>query len=133
MTLGGHTLPCCLTRSTPYTAARPGVVSTSLTPAQSAAVIAHCRLHAITFGNAYLALAQVAMARALYRRYLRGVNSEEKWTYRKGQQIDGEPLSLRQYLDNAWFENGGGEFIFDGTIQIGLVGWCTPVLRTSHV
>ncbi|KAF8123445.1 hypothetical protein EV363DRAFT_773265 [Boletus edulis] len=51
---GGHTLPCRLTRSTPHTAARPGVVSTSLTPTQTAVVIVHCRLRDITFGNAYL-------------------------------------------------------------------------------
>ncbi|KAG6370806.1 hypothetical protein JVT61DRAFT_11014 [Boletus reticuloceps] len=91
---------------------RQCVVTTSLTPTQIAAVIAHCRLNAITFRNAYLALTQVAMARVLYRRYLRGKNSEEKWTYPKGQpQINGGPLSLHRYLDKAWFENGGGEFI----------------------
>ncbi|KAF8434131.1 hypothetical protein L210DRAFT_3649304 [Boletus edulis BED1] len=147
--IGRHTLPCRLTRSTPHTAARPDVVSTSLTPTQGAAVIAHCRLHAITFGNAY-SRSQIVMARVLYRRYLRGVNSEEKWTYPKGQQINGGPLSPRRYLDKAQFENGGGEFILliikihlpapihdarfsDGTIQIGLVGWFTPVLGPPHV
>ncbi|KAF8440093.1 hypothetical protein L210DRAFT_2198980 [Boletus edulis BED1] len=121
MTQGGHTLPCRLTRSTPHTAARPGVVvSTSLTPAQTVVVIASCRLHGITFGNAYLALAQVAMTRVLYRRYLRGEISEEEWTYRRRQpHINGGPLSLRRYLDKAWFENGGGgEFMLCSSLYI---------------
>ena len=71
-------------------------------------MIANCRLHGITFGNAFLALAQVAMTRVLYRRYLRGEISEEEWAYRKRQPcISGGPLSLRPYLDKAWFQNGG--------------------------
>ena len=72
-------------------------------------MIANCRLHGITFGNAYLALAQVAMTRVLYRRYLRGEISEEEWAYRKRQpHISGGPLNLRPYLDKSWFERGGG-------------------------
>ncbi|KAN0092585.1 hypothetical protein V8E55_003369 [Tylopilus felleus] len=106
---GGHTLPCRLTNSTLYVAARSGVVSTSLTHTQTTAVIANCRLHGITFGNTYFTLAQVAMTRVLYRRYLRGEISEEEWAYRKRQpHISGGPLNLRPYLDNTWFEKGGG-------------------------
>ncbi|KAH0833442.1 hypothetical protein J3R83DRAFT_12557 [Lanmaoa asiatica] len=107
--IGGHTFPCRFTRSTPHVAARTCRVSTSLTHTQSAAVIANCRLHDITFGNAYLALAQVAMTRVLYRCYLRGEISEEEWAYRKRQpHMSGGPLNLRPYLDKAWFERGGG-------------------------
>ncbi|KAG9311463.1 hypothetical protein JVU11DRAFT_8578 [Chiua virens] len=110
---GGHTLPCRLTPSTPYVAAKSSLVYTTLTDAQSATVIANCRLHNITFGNAYLALAQVAMTRVLYRRYLRGEITEEEWAYRKAQpHISGGPLNLRPYLDGAWLERGGaGEFM----------------------
>lgn len=72
-------------------------------------MIANCRLHGITFGNTYFTLAQVAMTRVLYRRYLRGEISEEEWAYRKRQpHISGGPLNLRPYLDNTWFEKGGG-------------------------
>ncbi|KAF8553902.1 hypothetical protein OG21DRAFT_1173840 [Imleria badia] len=108
-TQGGHTLPCRLTRSTPHVAAKSDRVYTSLTRTQTAAVIANCRLHDITFGNAFIALAQVAMTRVLYRRYLRGDISEEEWAYRKTQPcIGGGPFSLRPYLDTAWFQSGGG-------------------------
>ncbi|KAF8124796.1 hypothetical protein EV363DRAFT_1586770 [Boletus edulis] len=110
---GGHTLPCRLKRSTPYVAAKSGLVSTALTHSQTAAVVANCHLHNLTFGNAYLALAQVAMTRVLYRRYLRGDISEEEWEHRKRQpHIGGGPFNLRPYLDKAWFDKGGaGEFM----------------------
>ncbi|KAI9566949.1 hypothetical protein HD554DRAFT_2220850 [Boletus coccyginus] len=110
---GGHTLPCRLTRSTPHVPARTGVVSTSLTHTQTAAVMANCRSHDITFGNAFLALAQVAMTRVLYRRYLRGEISEDEWEYRKRQpHISGGPLNFRPYLDKTWLaKGGGGEFM----------------------
>lgn len=85
------------------------MISTSLTHAQTSVVIANCRLHYLTFGNAFFALAQVAMTRVLYRRYLRGEIEEEEWAYRKRQPyISGGPLNLRPYLDKAWFEKGGG-------------------------
>ena len=92
----------------------------SLTDTQTATVIANCRLHGVTFGNAYLALAQVAMTRVLYRRYLRGEISEEEWAYRKRQpHISGGPLNLRRYLDKTWFENGGGgEFVLCASLFI---------------
>ncbi|KAF8556519.1 hypothetical protein OG21DRAFT_1506449 [Imleria badia] len=117
---GGHTLPCRLTGSTWHVAARPGLVSTSLTQTQTATVIANCRLHGLTFGNAFLALAQVAMTRVLYRRYLRGEISEEEWAYRKRQpHVNGGPCNLRRYLDKAWFENGGGgEFMLSISLFI---------------
>ncbi|KAG8212899.1 hypothetical protein J3R82DRAFT_11240 [Butyriboletus roseoflavus] len=106
---GGHTLPCRITRSTSHIPARSGCVSTSLTHTQRAVVIDNCRLHDLTFGNAYLALAQVAMTRVLYRRYLRGEISEEEWAYRKRQpHYSGGPLNLRPHLDKSWFERGGG-------------------------
>lgn len=80
---------------------------------QTAAVLANCRLHDLTFGSAFPVIAQVAMTRVLCRRYLRGEISEEEWSYRKRQpHINGGPLNLRRCLDKAWFDmGGGGEFI----------------------
>ncbi|KAF8556518.1 hypothetical protein OG21DRAFT_1483007 [Imleria badia] len=123
---GGHTLPCHLTRSTPHVPARPGGVSTTFTQTQTTAVLANCRLHNLTFGNAYVTLAQVAMTRVLYRRYLRGEISEEEWAYRKRQPyINGGPFSPRRYLDKAWFEKGGGgEFI----LTVGLFVYQLPFM-----
>ncbi|KAF8552696.1 hypothetical protein OG21DRAFT_1511193 [Imleria badia] len=123
---GGHTLPCRITHSTPYIPARPGGVSTTLTHTQTTTVISNCRLHDLTFGNAYLTLAQVAMTRVLYRRYLRGEISGEEWAHRRKQPyLNGGPLNLRRYLDNAWFENGGGgEFI----LSISLFNYRLPFM-----
>ena len=72
-------------------------------------MLANCRLYELTFGTAYLALAQVAMTRVLYRRYLRGEISEEEWAYRKRQPYRTVgSLNLRPYLDKPWYERGGG-------------------------
>ena len=66
-------------------------------------------MHNLAFGTAYLALAQVAMTRVLYRRYLRGEISEEEWAYRKTQPYIGTiPVNTRPYLDKSWFKKGGG-------------------------
>lgn len=94
---------------TPLVPARSGLVSTLLTEEQTNTVISNCHLYKVTFGNAFLALAQVAMTRVLYRRYRRGEISEEEWEYRKRQpHRSSGPLNLRPYLDKPWFERGGG-------------------------
>ncbi|KAF9234348.1 hypothetical protein BU15DRAFT_79099 [Melanogaster broomeanus] len=79
---------------------------------QTTAILMNCRLNDTTFGNAFLPLAQVAMTRVLYRRYLRGEIDEKEWDYRKKQpHINRGPLNLRPYLDQQWFSKGGaGEF-----------------------
>ncbi|KAF9234349.1 hypothetical protein BU15DRAFT_52718 [Melanogaster broomeanus] len=109
---GGHTLPCRLTHSASRVPARSRVLVTSVSTDQTAAIMMNCRFNNITFGNAFLPLAQVAMTRVLYRRYLRGEISQEEWEYRKKQpHINGGPLNLRPYLDQQWFSKGGaGEF-----------------------
>ncbi|KAG9309502.1 hypothetical protein JVU11DRAFT_10473 [Chiua virens] len=113
---GGHTLPCRFTLSTPRNPAKSGLVHTSLTQAQSSVVFSSCRLHNITFGNAYFVLAQVAMTRVLYRLYLRGGISEEEWDYRIRQpHITYGPFNLRPYLDKGWFEDGGGGEFMNAT------------------
>lgn len=113
-------------------------MSTSLAQIQTDAVIANCRLHDLTFGNAYLALAQVAMTRVLYRRYLRGEISEEEWAYRKRvPHVNGGPFNLRRYLDKAWFENGGGgEFVLSTGLFIFKLPFMTlgaTVERHQHI
>ncbi|KAF9231618.1 hypothetical protein BU15DRAFT_82167 [Melanogaster broomeanus] len=110
---GGHTLPCRLTHSTSRVPARARVLVTSISRDQTAAILMNCRLNNITFGNAFLPLAQVAMTRVLYRRYLRGEIDEEEWEYRKKQpHINRGPLNLRPYLDQQWFSKGGGGEFF---------------------
>ncbi|KAF8838028.1 hypothetical protein BDN67DRAFT_955732 [Paxillus ammoniavirescens] len=110
---GGHTLPCRLTHATPRIAASSRIALASLSQNQTSAIMINCRLNNITFGNAFLPLAQVAMTRVLYRRYLRGEISGEEWEYRKKQpHISGGPLNLRPYLDQEWLAKGGhGEFL----------------------
>ena len=62
--------------------------------------------------NAYLGLAQVAMTRVLYRRYLCGQISAEEWAYRRRYPCRSfGPPNPRPYLDKVWFEGGGGEFV----------------------
>ena len=93
-------------------------------------MIANCRLHGITFGNAFLALAQVAMTRLLYRRYLRGEISEEEWEYRRRQpQIGGGPLNIRSHLNKAWFEGGGGG---EPILSIGLFFYQLPFMTLGE-
>jgi hypothetical protein len=110
---GGHTLPCRLTHATLRITARSRIALASLSQHQTSAIMTNCRLNNMTFGNAFLPLAQVAMTRVLYRRYLRGEIGEEEWEYRKKQpHISGGPLNLRPYLDKEWLDKGGhGEFL----------------------
>ncbi|KAF9231022.1 hypothetical protein BU15DRAFT_56635 [Melanogaster broomeanus] len=114
---GGYTLPCRLTRSTSRVPALARVRSLGLSRDQTTAIMTNCRLNNITFGNAFLPLAQVAMTRVLYRRYLRGEIDEEEWQHRKKQPYISEgPFNLRSYLDKQWFHKGGaGEFIISSS------------------
>ena len=87
--------------------------TTPLTPEQSAIVVANCRRHKITFGNALLALTQVAMTRILYRRFLRGDISASEWEYRQRQPMHvGGPLNLRPHLERDWVTKGGAGEVF---------------------
>ncbi|KAF8553889.1 hypothetical protein OG21DRAFT_1173521 [Imleria badia] len=107
--MAGILFHVAFTRSTPHIAAKSDRVCTSLMHTQTATVIANCHLHDITFGNTFLALAQVAMTRVLYRRYLRGKIEEEECAYRKRQPCISEgPISLCPYLDKVWFQRGDG-------------------------
>lgn len=58
--------------------------------------------------SACFALSQVALARVLCRRYIRGQISEEEWDYRKRQPMHFTGgLNLRPYQDMDWFQTGG--------------------------
>ncbi|KAG1733340.1 uncharacterized protein EDB91DRAFT_1057481 [Suillus paluster] len=105
---GGHTLPGNFRESTPLTPAKPRSHITAFSTKVSTIILSNCRRHKITMNAAYYALSQVALARVICRRYLRGQISEEEWEYRKRQpmHIFGM-LNLRPYQDKEWAETGG--------------------------
>ncbi|KAH7909778.1 hypothetical protein BJ138DRAFT_187093 [Hygrophoropsis aurantiaca] len=105
---GGHTLPSRFTPDTPYTPARSGVLVSTFTPATSTLILANCRRYDITLTTAYYALSQVALARVLCRRRLRGEIGDAEWAYRARQPMHFHgPLNLRPYLHSEWFAQGG--------------------------
>ncbi|EIN07288.1 hypothetical protein PUNSTDRAFT_135974 [Punctularia strigosozonata HHB-11173 SS5] len=105
---GGHSLPNRLSPSSWLTPAQSRLIGTSFDPATSKSIIHGCRQKGITFGHAFPVLGQVAAARVLHRRYLRGEITDEEMQYRLRQPMHtGGPLNLRPYLDPAWFEHGG--------------------------
>jgi hypothetical protein len=86
---------------------------THFTPGQSATIVTNCRQHKVTFGNALLALTQVAMTRVLYRRFIRGDISASEWEYRQKQPMyNGGPINLRPHLEEDWLAKGGGGEVF---------------------
>ncbi|KAG6810191.1 hypothetical protein H0H92_012955 [Tricholoma furcatifolium] len=106
--IGGHTLPRKFTNLTQYTPAHSGMTSISFSPNVSTRIIANCRKHRITLGNALPVLGQVALARVLCRRYICGAMSAEEWNFRKREPtITGGPLNLRPFLNRVWYQNGG--------------------------
>lgn len=80
----------------------------------------------MTFGNAYPVLAQVALARVLCRRYIRGEINDDEWEYRKKEPMTtGGPLSLRPFLDRGWFERGGASNL---SLSIGFFSQTLPFM-----
>jgi hypothetical protein len=79
----------------------------SLSTEISTPIIANCCHNKVTFGNALLVIAQVALTRVLYRRYMSGEISSTEWEQRRREpmHICG-PLNIRPFLDKAWVENG---------------------------
>ncbi|KIJ61883.1 hypothetical protein HYDPIDRAFT_158855 [Hydnomerulius pinastri MD-312] len=105
---GGHTLPGKFTTTTSVTPALPRILVQTMPQELSQLVLHNCKRLGITFNNAYFTVSQVAMARVLCRRYLRGEIGEEEWNYRKRQPMHFYgPLNLRPYLDNEWLKKGG--------------------------
>ncbi|KAG1818062.1 uncharacterized protein BJ212DRAFT_1479888 [Suillus subaureus] len=116
---GGHTLPGDFRESTPHTSPKNRNHVSIFSRAVSSTILTNCHRHGITMNSAYYALSQVAMARVLCRRYLRGQIPEEEWEYRKRQPMCVlGPLNLRPYQDKDWFERGGSG---DVGVGVGLV------------
>ncbi|KAG1736437.1 uncharacterized protein EDB91DRAFT_505789 [Suillus paluster] len=105
---GGHTLPGNFRESTPRTPAKSRSHVSMFSSQVSSIILSNCRRHKITMNNAYYALSQVALARVLCRRYLKGQISKEEWEYRKRQPMHlSGGLNLRPYQDRDWFQTGG--------------------------
>ncbi|KAF8651476.1 hypothetical protein AX16_004775 [Volvariella volvacea WC 439] len=105
---GGHTLPRKFSEATIITPAKSGRISCSFSHQESARIIENCRRQKFTFGNAHPILGQVALARVLCRRWLRGEISPEEWEFRKREPMYASgPLNLRPLLDRTWFKMGG--------------------------
>lgn len=128
---GGHTLPGDFRESTPHTSAKKRDHVSAFSRAVSSTILTNCRRYGITMNSAYYTLCQVAMARVLCRRYLRGQISEEEWEYRKRQPmyILG-PVNLRPYQDKDWFETGGSG---DVGVGVGTVQYVLPFMPLGNM
>ncbi|KAI9067817.1 hypothetical protein FKP32DRAFT_227499 [Trametes sanguinea] len=105
---GGHAMPRSITDLTYYTPAVTQRVAIRFDPSQSRTIIAAARRHGVTLGAAMPVISQMALARVLHRRYLRGDMSEEEWERRRRQPMHyGGPLNLRPHLDKEWLRQGG--------------------------
>lgn len=101
-----------MTTYTHFTPSKPRRIHAHCSPTLSRKMVATCRRHQITFGNAHTVLSQIASSRVLHRRYLRGDISEEEWEWRKREPFNiYGPVNLRPYLDKGWFERGGATVI----------------------
>lgn len=109
---GGVHLPRKITSHTSLTPAKSRVVHDGCSLKLSKRIIANCRRHKITIGQAHPVLSQIAGARVLHRRYIRGEISEAEWDLIKKQpfNIHG-PLNLRPYLDREWYNKGGSTVV----------------------
>ncbi|KAG1879886.1 hypothetical protein F4604DRAFT_1880033 [Suillus subluteus] len=128
---GGHTLPGDFRESTPRTSPKNRNHVSIFSRAVSSTILTNCHRLGISMNSAYYALSQVAMARVLCRRYLRGQISEEEWEYRKRQPmyILG-PINLRPYQDKDWFETGGSG---DVGLGVGLVRYMLPFMPLGEM
>ncbi|KAJ6502472.1 hypothetical protein C8R45DRAFT_620725 [Mycena sanguinolenta] len=105
---GGHTLPRSFGPVATRLPAQSGLLSVPLSPAESLCITQNLKKHRITVGNALPVLAQVALARILCRRYVRGEISAEEWEFRKKEPYHtAGPINLRPFLDKTWFDSGG--------------------------
>lgn len=80
----------------------------------------------MTFGNTYPVIAQIATARLLLKRYLRGEISEEEWEFRKKEPMSSVgPLNLRPFLHKEWIEAGGLNHV---CVSIGFFFYSLPMM-----
>ncbi|KAF7323046.1 hypothetical protein HMN09_00084500 [Mycena chlorophos] len=121
---GGHTLPRSFGPIAARLPARSGFQKIKLSPAETLRLISTCRAKRITVGNALPVLAQVALARMLCRRYLRGEIGAEEWEFRRIQPSHtAGPINLRTFLDREWFDAGGAANV---SVYIGYFYFSAP-------
>jgi hypothetical protein len=107
-TIGGHTIVNKQSARTFVTPAISKKAIIRLPESLSQSIITACRAKGLTFGNAYLVIAQMAFTRVLYRLRKRGEITNEEWLYRLQQPTHvGGPLNLRPFLSPDWLKNGG--------------------------
>ncbi|KAJ7774921.1 hypothetical protein B0H16DRAFT_1508866 [Mycena metata] len=107
---GGQTLPRFYGPIATRLPARSGClrVAPLFCAGESLPIMQNLRKHGLSVGNALPVLAQVAMARVLSRRYVRGEIGAEEWDFRKKQPYHtAGPIDLRPFLDKSWYRNGG--------------------------
>ncbi|TFK91027.1 hypothetical protein K466DRAFT_644107 [Polyporus arcularius HHB13444] len=105
---GGHTLPRKATDTTYRTPSVTDRGGSRFSVSESAAILATCKRHRLTFGAVIPVISQLAITRMLHRRYLRGEIPEDEWEYRRRQPMHfGGPINLRPYMDEEWQRKGG--------------------------
>ncbi|RPD66133.1 hypothetical protein L226DRAFT_609032 [Lentinus tigrinus ALCF2SS1-7] len=105
---GGHTLPRKVTETTYRTPSVTDRGGSRFSVSETAAILAMCKRHKLTFGAVIPVISQLAITRMLHRRYLRGELSEDEWEYRRRQPMHfGGPINLRPYMDDEWQRKGG--------------------------
>lgn len=80
----------------------------------------------MTFGVAHPVIGQVALARVLCRKYVRGEINQDEWEFRKREpMITGGPLNLRPFLDEEWYKRGGSTNV---SLAIGFFFYTLPYM-----
>ncbi|KAF5315871.1 hypothetical protein D9611_004763 [Ephemerocybe angulata] len=123
---GGHSLPRKVTTNTNFTPAHSRVISSTFSLEDTAKILEACRNEKLTVGSVLPAVAQVAMARVMARRYLQGKMSQKEWDFRKVEpMINAGPLNLRPFLKSAWYESGGST---NASLAIGFYFYQLPFM-----
>ncbi|KAK7020548.1 hypothetical protein R3P38DRAFT_2970116 [Favolaschia claudopus] len=105
---GGQTLPRSFGPVATRLPAQSGFLDVVLSQTESLNITRNLKAHKISVGNALPVLSQVALARLLCRRYVRGEIDSEEWAFRQREPYHtAGPINLRPFLDKSWFESGG--------------------------
>lgn len=105
---GGHTLPAYFTPQTYSTPAASKELIITLPFSLSQTILKTCWANALTFGQVFPVIGQLALTRFLHRRYLRGEIPEAEWQHRLRQPMyEVGPANLRSFLNREWLASGG--------------------------
>lgn len=119
-------MPRTLTKATNFTPALSRMILSGFSVQDSTSIMKSCRKHGLTFGNMYPILGQIALARVLCRRRIRGEIDSSEWDFRRKEpMLTAGPLNLRNYLDKTWYNNGGNEIV---AVMIGFFFFNLPFL-----